>query len=909
MFRRRGDREKTSAKGNVNDPFGLDIDPNDLKFDESALERELAEMMGSDDGDELESDDEPMFKSKSTLPNDDELIQELQSKLEIDDDDDSDGDDKRYESHQFSSAEETHKTKSVAPPIPSSSSPVTSEDLQTILDRKQAFESAIHSLRSSNNISDADNACLRRYERLLTSINAMATKAQNNIPIDLSELPPPPPQSQPNAQPSDSHPSQHTSTKRKTGENIVLDYITGEGGNKVSEIQTAGVVKQLKGRLMEYKAAVALAQKEGNKRREIELMVAVNALVESIPQIESGVEEFDEDSMPPPPDQFSLPPDVLAEVIGSAQTPPSNDTQSATPSAPTVQPQRVDPAVAALAKVAASTVASKESLMARIQMLKVGLVFEIAMIQGSNDLQKRMYQRALDNYSKGLRAFEAGIKYDYGGLPPLPGCPQFTSAAPPPKRPSAGGPPGVQSASSNPSTSGMSSNQARTLELLQKRQAELRSASAHFKSTGDIAKAKEYLRQSLGMNNMIRAVQAGLTVDLKQLPPAPGARAVNSSSSVAGPAISSRPVLSGVACDPPVEFQTALINADNDPVKICDRIIAQLEEQVKEAETLSKDHREAGLSNLADKFYDLADVSLKWISLTNAYKSRKKVPHYSFEKANLSRLNMNPELGDNVLEVTPLRGISFPVPPGISGPHGLDTYVTMELPFPSSENPQKHSTEWARHTNEPSDFGGYQASARFEVNRKARSYERLLKGVKALKVTVFYNRGLLKKPAPLGTITVKLTELVANATHTACYELMDGRKAAGGLLELRIRHRTPLEGTKFSAYEKPWISAAALQGDSPCAPDARTTLVSSQHCILLVLGTLATQLNATQLSTTCFATTSIGPIGGQTRYPLRHAPTPTRKLYYFSRNHPTLTFTPTPRLCAPLPRAIMSTWR
>lgn len=174
----------------------------------------------------------------------------------------------------------------------------------------------------------------------------------------------------------------------------------------------------------------------------------------------------------------------------------------------------------------------------------------------------------------------------------------------------------------------------------------------------------------------------------------------------------------------------------SDPVRICDRLIVQLEAQVAEAETLSKEHREAGLSNLADKFYDLADVSRKWIALTNAYKGRIKVPDYTFEKANLSRLNMNPDLGDNVLEVTPVRGISFPVPPGIAGPSGLDTYVTIELPFPSSENPQKHSTEWARHTNEPTDFGGYQASARFEVNRKARSYERLLQGIKSLKITV-----------------------------------------------------------------------------------------------------------------------------------------------------------------------------
>lgn len=107
-----------------------------------------------------------------------------------------------------------------------------------------------------------------------------------------------------------------------------------------------------------------MAEKEGNKRRATELMVAVNALVESIPQIESGVEEFDPDSMPPPPDQFSLPADVLEEVMGNAQSSPSTG-------APPSQLQKTDPAVAALTKAASSTVVSNESLMARIQMLKV----------------------------------------------------------------------------------------------------------------------------------------------------------------------------------------------------------------------------------------------------------------------------------------------------------------------------------------------------------------------------------------------------------------------------------------------------------------------------------------------------------------------------------------------------------
>lgn len=107
----------------------------------------------------------------------------------------------------------------------------------------------------------------------------------------------------------------------------------------------------------------------------MELMVAVNALTESIPQIESGQEEFEEDSMPPPPNEFSLDPEVLAEIMGSSAAPPQ---APAAPQPP--QPQKVDPAVAALTKIAASTVASKDSLMARIQMLRVSLHFKLLLL-------------------------------------------------------------------------------------------------------------------------------------------------------------------------------------------------------------------------------------------------------------------------------------------------------------------------------------------------------------------------------------------------------------------------------------------------------------------------------------------------------------------------------------------------
>lgn len=112
-----------------------------------------------------------------------------------------------------------------------------------------------------------------------------------------------------------------------------------------------------------------LAQKEGKKSREAELMVAVNALAEAIPRIETGVEEFDPTDMPPPPEQFHLSPEALAEVTGGIHQGSSAAQSPVSPSSAKAQPP--DPAVAAIAKAASSTVASKESLTARIQILKV----------------------------------------------------------------------------------------------------------------------------------------------------------------------------------------------------------------------------------------------------------------------------------------------------------------------------------------------------------------------------------------------------------------------------------------------------------------------------------------------------------------------------------------------------------
>ncbi len=185
------------------------------------------------------------------------------------------------------------------------------------------------------------------------------------------------------------------------------------------------------------------------------------------------------------------------------------------------------------------------------------------MIQNADPGHKRLYERTLKAYIIALRSYDAGVPYQYGGLNPLPGCPQFTSVAPPTgtaaPAASAGARPSASGGGPAPPATAASTAHARTVELLKKRQAELRAAAAQAKGRGDMAAAREFLRSSLGMNNMIKAAAAGLPVDLKQLPPAPGAGRGGGASGVAHSA--QQPILSGQAADPPVEFQTALMSA------------------------------------------------------------------------------------------------------------------------------------------------------------------------------------------------------------------------------------------------------------------------------------------------------------------------------------------------------------
>ncbi|GIX70819.1 coiled-coil and C2 domain-containing protein 1-like [Caerostris extrusa] len=152
------------------------------------------------------------------------------------------------------------------------------------------------------------------------------------------------------------------------------------------------------------------------------------------------------------------------------------------------------------------------------------------------------------------------------------------------------------------------------------------------------------------------------------------------------------------------------------------------------------------------------------------------------------------DLGDNDLEVTIERGINLP-----GKPDDLDSYIRLEFPIPP-ENPQRAKTHTVRDTNNPI----FQEEFKFEFNRKSRSQLRQFKR-QALKLEVWSKGGFLRSDSLLGIVHVKLVDLESKCAVHDSFNLMDGRKACGGKLEVKLRVRDPLLVKQVEEVREKWL--------------------------------------------------------------------------------------------------------
>ncbi|CAL8102400.1 unnamed protein product [Calicophoron daubneyi] len=659
----------------------------------------------------------------------------------------------------------------------------------------------------------SDTSKIQRYEQILKQLESVGSRLTAGESVAIHSVPAAPPVSDiapAGTVPASTSPANQPSTPPATPRApepplpAVATPTPVPEPSSTPDTKLSASVAALKKREQEYKLAAIQARDAGQIARAKDLLMASKFIAEMLPKVESGEEPFDPtNDMPPPPSEFVGP---EQEAESSAEFKEKAAERAAAPPAPQLPVDMRSPVV------------TRENLVGRMNYYQKKI--EAIESDPSEASSKRRLQRIVNRYADALKAFDHNVSgFNYGELPPPPNCPKLSDTV--------GQAAGVNSAGPTAHSSGAttvpvaqnsgprgqgSDKRQRIVSLLKTRQAELKAAAFEAKQSGNIELAKNYLRGVLTIKPMIESAEAGLPVDFSHLPRAPGAGGVAASSGVAagsgvGPArraqpqAFSGPIMTGITCDPPAELQLELEGA-LDERQQGQILIRVLNDQIKKATDAAQGLDRAGLSDLAQKAMELARFSKSTISVVESSITHHRPINPTFEWANIPQMNMNPDLGDDVLEVSVMRGISYPLPSEMSHAHQLDTYVELTLPFPSTDKPQKFAGEWVKHTCDP-NYEGW--SAKFQVNTKSRTYLRFIQNGRELKATVYYNRGVLRRVGVIGTASFPLSDLMHSATVNQLADLMDGRRAVGGRLEVRIRQRAPASGQQISTLRVPWL--------------------------------------------------------------------------------------------------------
>ncbi|CAH8667624.1 unnamed protein product [Schistosoma bovis] len=547
----------------------------------------------------------------------------------------------------------------------------------------------------------------------------------------------------------------------------VLDYINPKTSNSGLDL--------LKNRHKEYKLAALKARDIGQLGKAKELLEASKCIGEAIVNIEAGKETFDpETDLPPPPSEYEF----------SNEGDPNNETVIAQP------PPSSQPVKSTIPDIMKTSIVCTENILARITYYKEKLK-EIT----NDDSKKRRYNRILTRYDEGLRACEHGVtSFEFEELVPPPGYPPLTDRSKLCKN--------VKLSNNDPKTSlakpssghPIKNKTEAIVELLTKRQDELKQAAKAAKQSGNIELAKTYIRSVLGMNQMIQAAEAGLPIDLTQLPRPPALTDSNPS----------RPILSGLKCDPPVKYAVAFNSLSGDQLfKTYSEILSEQEQLIN---NLINQHRRNGGANahsILSKLSDLLSVNTCIKKLLSKYNQHVSNLTAYFEYANLPKCNLNAELADDILEVSNIHGIAYPLPSHYSN---IDTYVEVEFSLNNANPPMKLSTNVVKSSSEPI----YSQSVKeFRVNTKSHSYRRFVQNNRCLKATVYYNRGIFRSWGVLGITEIPLTGLVQSATVTHVGDLKEGRKVVGGRLQVQLRQRESLSGETVVYQQQPWLLLSA----------------------------------------------------------------------------------------------------
>ncbi|CAH1985151.1 unnamed protein product [Acanthoscelides obtectus] len=800
MFNKKKERPKRDHSGKNLSQYGLFDIPADFNtglgndsFDDDAgdsdLEAELA-ALSSDNGPSRPQRKKP---AKKIIPQGelDAMVADTVKGADEDDDDisvDEDDPELLGELNEIAGEEEEADVTTAAPaPEPPDSSPV-SDTSTVLLERLKSYEQAEKIAKSSGESSKA-----RRYGRAIKTLKDLVKQAQAGKPVNLNDESVPPEIHVGDKKPSrpapalpDTEPQEDVPTASQESpaepdpEPVTLPINVQENVAQEKASIDTELLSVLSERQKQYKIAALKAKKEGDADTAIRYVKIAKLFENVIAAVQDG-QEVDLSNMPGPPGE---PPVEEAK-------PEQNETQKNPSSEIEVPEEAQDLPEPEL--ITASSVG--EALQQRLDVYKQ---HESQAKEEGNASKARRFGRIVKQYEQAIKQYKAGKPIAVDELPTPPGYGPIPvegvpAAAPAPKaKPQVPASPSTSSAG-DPTTSGeggaspgqrKSGNHVSTTHaekqvlILLAKQKQFKQAALNAKKKGEMMEAKEFLRQAKGFDKLIEAARAGLPVDWSSIPVSPEAKSQLDN-----------------------EYNIAMAEEATEESLADFDVLARLENQLQKQLKMclsTRDHNRA-LGDVAgtNRFERLAlNVTKDLDVLRMAIKtSGGAVPKFHYETKEFSIVKSFTDIPDNSMEVTIHRGINYQT----ENPKEIDTYVTIEFPFPQ-DTPFTGRTATIKDTNNPS----YNKTFVIPIQRNSRQCQRVFKR-HGIKFEVYSKGGFFRGDSLLGTVKVELQPLETRCEIHDSFDLLEGRKKVGGKLEIQIRLRNPIVTQQVEQIKEKWL--------------------------------------------------------------------------------------------------------
>ncbi|XP_032665522.1 coiled-coil and C2 domain-containing protein 1-like isoform X2 [Odontomachus brunneus] len=626
----------------------------------------------------------------------------------------------------------------------------------------------------------------RRYNRGVRTLKGMIACVKSGGNVNEDEIPPSLPLSatttESTAKNIEETPTEVT-TPTEVNELSVVPDSPSEPTADVTVDQEA--LDKLKAQQQKYKIAAVAWKRAGNKEQAIEYAKTAKQFDIVIAAVTAG-EKLDLSDMPPSP---TLPAREPAVNTATPEEKEESEVQQASTDTPPI-------ADSAEAKIGLEDIGG-----ALKERLEVYRRTKVAAEAEGNTSKARRYGRICKQFEDAIKLHTRGKSVPLDELPVPPGFPPLSSSSPDnnvvatsppapvaPENTSVTKPAPPPPKPVPPPRTGQKPNQRITSRAekqmiqLQLRQRELKQAALNAKKDGDMDLARDYLRQAKGIQPLIEASKAGLPVDMNSIPLSPLERVELS--------ISQK------------DDNFTLVSAEDlfdDPSGSDDQIYENLEAQlIKQIKWClsTRDHSKA-LGDVPG-YNRWERFALSYTRDLDMLRVRKRnslpPPQHHYETKTYQIVQSCTDLNDSDIEISIIRGINYP--------READTYVIFEFPFPSDSHPTDR-TSTARASTNPE----YQAVFPLNgiISRTSRQCQRAFKR-HALKCEVWAKGGFFRSDSLLGTVTVKLQPLENQCTLHDSFPLMDGRKAAGGKLELKIRLRNPILFKQIESITDKWLT-------------------------------------------------------------------------------------------------------